>query len=72
VSAGPPTPPPAAPPERPRTVQANTSSHLDQEERDILAGWQRQLTLSRRLELGRQWMAFMAAWTLDAATELSS
>lgn len=52
-----------------RAVQVNIPYHLDQEERDILASWQRQLTHRRRLELGRQWMAFTAAWTLDAATD---
>lgn len=50
-----------------RTVQAGICPHLDREERDTLASWQRQLTSSRRLELGRQWTAFTAAWTLDTA-----
>jgi hypothetical protein len=47
-------------------VLAATGSHLDREERavrDGLAG----LAMSQRRDLGRQWYAFIAAWTLDAS-----
>lgn len=50
-----------------RAVQADLPFHLDQEERGILASLRSQLATERRLELGRQWTAFVAAWTLDAA-----
>ncbi|HEX9041862.1 MAG TPA: hemerythrin domain-containing protein [Trebonia sp.] len=50
-----------------RAVQATLPFHLDQEERGILASLRQQLPASRRLELGRQWTAFTAAWTLDAS-----
>ncbi|MGH3297023.1 MAG: hemerythrin domain-containing protein [Trebonia sp.] len=50
-----------------RTVQTNIPLHLDHEERDILVSLQHQLTTSRRLEIGRQWTAFTAAWMQDAS-----
>lgn len=50
-----------------RAVQADLPFHLAQEERGILASLRAQLAPERRLELGRQWTAFVTAWTLDAA-----
>lgn len=50
-----------------RAVQADLPLHLAQEERGLLASLRKQLATERRLELGRQWTAFVAAWTLDAA-----
>lgn len=50
-----------------RAVQADVLLHFDQEERDILVGLRRQLTVRQRVELGRQWMAFIATWTLDSS-----
>jgi Hemerythrin HHE cation binding domain len=49
-----------------RAVQADLPFHLDQEERGMLASLRSQLATERRLELGRQWTAFVAAWTLGA------
>jgi hemerythrin superfamily protein len=49
-----------------RTVLAVSAEHLEQEERDVLPARLSGLSLSRRKELGRQWSAFMAAWTPDA------
>lgn len=48
-------------------VIAASITHLDREERGILAHCLPGLTMSRRRELGRQWLSFIAAWTLDAA-----
>jgi Hemerythrin HHE cation binding domain len=50
-----------------RAVLAISADHLEREERDMLDGWQARLTMSRRRELGRQWLGFMAALRLDAA-----
>lgn len=52
-----------------RAVQADLPFHLDQEERGILARLRSQLAPERRLELGRQWTAVVAAWTPDAGRE---
>jgi hypothetical protein len=53
-----------------KAVQADIPLHLDQEERDVLVSLKYQLTARRRLEIGRQWTAFTAAWMLDAAQVL--
>jgi len=50
-----------------RAVLAISAGHLEREERDMLVGWQARLTMSRRRELGRQWLGFTAALRLDAA-----
>lgn len=50
-----------------RAVLATTADHLDREERGPLA--EVGLTISRRRELGCQWSAFIAAWTLDGASQ---
>jgi hypothetical protein len=50
-----------------RTVIAMSGEHLEHEERDILPDRMPRLSMSLRKELGRQWCAFMAAWT-PAAT----
>jgi hypothetical protein len=52
-----------------RAVLAASTDHLDHEERDMLAECPPRLTMGRRLELGRQWLAFIAAWRLDAMPE---
>jgi hypothetical protein len=49
-----------------RAVLAASAEHLDHEERDLLPLCLARLTMSKRRELGRQWPAFIAAWTLDA------
>ena len=49
-----------------RDALAVTADHLDREERAMLGGWLPRLTISRRHELGRQWLAFVAAWRLRA------
>lgn len=48
-----------------RSVVAVSAEHLDREEREMLEGWLPQLTMSRRRELGHQWLAFIAAYRLD-------
>ena len=40
------------------------ADHLDREEGQILAGWLPRLTMSRRHELGRQWLAFVSDWRI--------
>jgi hypothetical protein len=45
-----------------------TGSHLDREERAVQDGLTG-LTMSQRRGLGRQWSAFIAAWTLDSARQ---
>lgn len=45
-----------------RTALEVSAEHFDREERDMLASWLPRLTMARRLELGRQWLAFTAAW----------
>lgn len=50
-----------------RAVLAVSVSHLDREENDMLAGWLPGLTMARRLELGHQWLAFIAARRLEDA-----
>ena len=40
--------------------------HIERAEGGALARWQLRLTASQRFELGRQWSAFVAAWTQDA------
>jgi hypothetical protein len=49
-----------------RAVLAASAGHLDREERDVLPHCLAGLTVSQRRELGRQWLGFIAAWTLDA------
>ena len=49
-----------------RAALAVSADHLDREERAMLAGCLPRLTISQRLELGRQWLEFIAAWRLDA------
>lgn len=49
-----------------RAALAASSEHLEREERGVLAHCE--LTASQRLELGRQWSAFIAAWRQDADT----
>jgi Hemerythrin HHE cation binding domain len=39
------------------------AEHVDREERGVLADWQLRSPMNRRRELGRQWSAFIAAWT---------
>ena len=55
-----------------RAVLAVSAGHLDREERDVLPCCLARLTVSQRRELGRQWLRFIAAWTLDAQPELRS
>jgi hypothetical protein len=50
-----------------RAVQTDVPLHLDREEGDLLVDLRRQLTVRQRMELGRQWMAFIATRTLDAS-----
>jgi hypothetical protein len=50
-----------------RAVQADLPCHLDREERDTLVDLRCQLTVRQRVELGRQWMAFIATWRLDGS-----
>jgi hypothetical protein len=50
-----------------RAALAVSADHVDREERGVLADWQLRSTMSQRRELGRQWSAFIAAWTKDAA-----
>lgn len=45
-------------------VLAINADHLDREEQHIRTGWLPLLTMSRRHELGRQWLAFMSAWRI--------
>ncbi len=52
-----------------RSVLTVIAGHLEREERDMLTGWLPRLTMRRRRELGSQWLAFAAAWRLDAAPE---
>ncbi|MBV9204206.1 MAG: hemerythrin domain-containing protein [Actinobacteria bacterium] len=49
-----------------RAVVTASIGHLDWEERGVLAACLPGLTISQRRELGRCWLAFIAAWTLDA------
>ena len=49
-----------------RAALAASTGYLDHEERGVLAHCLLRLTMSRRLELGRQWSAFIAAWAQDA------
>jgi hypothetical protein len=51
-----------------RAVLAVIAEHLDREERDMLNGWLPRLAMSQRREFGRQWLAFMAVWRLDAVS----
>lgn len=53
-----------------KAVQTGFPVHFDHEERGILVSLQHQLTAARRLEIGRQWTAFTAAWALDASQML--
>lgn len=55
-----------------RSVLVATTEHLDREERSVLAYCLPRLTMSRRRELGRQWSAFIAAWTQDAGPQARS
>lgn len=48
-------------------VPALTVEHLDREERGPLAASLPRLATRQRRELGRQYAAFLTAWTLDAA-----
>lgn len=50
-----------------RDALAVSADHVDREERGVLADWRLRSTMSRRRELGRQWSAFIAAWTQDSA-----
>ncbi len=50
-----------------RSALATTVDHLDREERGVLADCRPGLTITRRRELGRQWLAYTAAWRRDAA-----
>jgi hypothetical protein len=50
-----------------RAALGTCAQHLDREECGVLADGLTGLTMSQRRELGRQWSAFIAAWTLDAA-----
>jgi len=50
-----------------RAVQADVPFHLDREEGDLLVSLRCQLTVRQRVELGRQWTAFIATWALDAS-----
>jgi Hemerythrin HHE cation binding domain len=54
-----------------RAVLATSAGHLDREESDVLPGCLAGLTVSQRRELGRQWLRFIAAWTLDAGVNTS-
>lgn len=45
-------------------VLAINADHMDREEQHILAGWLPRLTMSRRHELGRQWLAFVSGWRI--------
>jgi Hemerythrin HHE cation binding domain len=49
-----------------RAVLAASADHLDREERGMIAGWLPRLTTDRRLELGSQWLAFIAARRLES------
>lgn len=48
-----------------RSALAISAAQLDREERDMLGGWLPSLTMSQRLELGRQWLAFVSTWRLQ-------
>jgi len=48
-----------------RVALAVSADHLNREERDILESWLPRLTMRRRLELGRQWLAYVAASRLE-------
>jgi hypothetical protein len=50
-----------------RGVLDCSAEHLEREERGVLARCD--LTAAQRRELGRQWSAFVAAWTQDAVPE---
>jgi hypothetical protein len=50
-----------------RAVIAVTADHLHREECGMLADCLPRLTIRQRFELGSQWCAFVAAWSLDAA-----
>jgi hypothetical protein len=55
-----------------RAALAVSADHVDREERGVLADWQLRLTMSQRREFGRQWSAFIAAWTQDATPSARS
>jgi hypothetical protein len=48
-------------------VLACSAEHHEREEREMLARCE--LTVSQRLELGRQWSAFVAAWARDTGPQ---
>jgi hypothetical protein len=48
-----------------RAALAVSADHVGREKRGVLADWQLRSTMSQRRELGRQWSAFIAAWTQD-------
>jgi hypothetical protein len=50
-----------------RAALADSADHLNREERDMLVGWLPRLTMRRRLELGHQWLAYVAARRLELA-----
>lgn len=54
-----------------RAAIQDTTWHLRREESGLLAGGLPWLTVSRRRELGRQWSAFITAWSLDAAAPVT-
>jgi Hemerythrin HHE cation binding domain len=51
-----------------KAVLATSAEHIEREEGSMLTNAMLMLTMSRRLELGRQWSAFMAAWGDDTAS----
>jgi len=51
-----------------RAVLAASGDHFDREEHDMLAAWLPSLTMSRRLELGSQWLTFIRARRLETIT----
>ncbi len=50
-----------------RAALAASADHLKCEERDMLVSWLPRLTMRRRLELGHQWLGFVAARRLELA-----
>jgi hypothetical protein len=52
-----------------RAALAVSADHLDREERDMMVSWLPRLTMRRRLELGRQWLGFVAARRLELAPD---
>lgn len=50
-----------------RTVMAVSAEHHEREERYVLPSCVLGLDMNQRKELGRQWCAFMAAWSRDGA-----